>query len=104
MKGDQELQVACLRAYNDFLADFCSTDPARLLGVALLPTDDVEAAVAEVGRVAKMRELRGVMVPTYPRLKPLDNSICDPIWAAAQGRGFARAYPSHHWQQGRAFQ
>jgi predicted TIM-barrel fold metal-dependent hydrolase len=81
---DQELQGACLRAYNDFLAEFCATDPARLLGVALLPTDDVDAAVAEVGRVAKMRELRGVMVPTYPRLKPLDNPIYDPIWAAAQ--------------------
>jgi predicted TIM-barrel fold metal-dependent hydrolase len=81
---DLELQLACLRAYNDFMSDFCSVDPARLLGVALLPTDDVDAAVAEIGRVAKMREIRGVMVPTYPRLKPLDNPIYDPIWAAAQ--------------------
>ena len=49
---DMELQLACLRAYNDFLSEFASTDPTRLVGIGLVPTDDIQAGVDEVKRIA----------------------------------------------------
>ena len=88
---DFELQLACLRAYNDFLADFCSVAPDSLIGVGLLPTDDVSEAVKEMARVAKKPGLRGVLVPTYPGKSSLEDPAYEPIWAAAQDH----ALPMH---------
>jgi predicted TIM-barrel fold metal-dependent hydrolase len=51
----------CQRAYNDWLADFCAHEPARLFGVAAAPLQDVGRACAEVEH-AVARGLRGVFV------------------------------------------
>jgi predicted TIM-barrel fold metal-dependent hydrolase len=66
MVEDFELQLACMRAYNDFLADFCRTSPHRLIGIGLVPTDNVEEGVREAQRVAKLG-IRGVLVSTFPK-------------------------------------
>ena len=34
---DVEFQFACIQVYNDWLAEFCKTDPDRLLGLASRP-------------------------------------------------------------------
>jgi len=35
---DRELGLACLRAFNDWLLDdFCAADPARLIGMCMVP-------------------------------------------------------------------
>ena len=39
-----DLAVDIAHAYNDWLAEFCSTDPERLKGVALVALQDVAAA------------------------------------------------------------
>jgi predicted TIM-barrel fold metal-dependent hydrolase len=49
--ADQELTDACHRVYNDWLAEFCSAAPHRLLGVPMLPPNP-ESAVAELARLA----------------------------------------------------
>jgi hypothetical protein len=49
---DVELQRACFAVYNDWLAEFCSHDPKRLLGVPLISLDDIGLAVAELERSA----------------------------------------------------
>ncbi len=41
-----------MRAYNDFLTDWCSADPERLLPVIATPFWDLEFAVAEIERAA----------------------------------------------------
>ena len=84
---DLELQFACLGAYNDFLSEWCSTDPSRLAGIALIPTDDVQTGVKELKRVAKLTAIRGAMLPTYPRGEPLNSDVYDPLWATAQDLG-----------------
>ena len=38
---DPELQLACVRAYNDWLTEWCSTDADRLLAVTATPFWDV---------------------------------------------------------------
>lgn len=84
---DLELQFTCLRAYNDFLSEWCTTDPTRLAGIALIPTDDVQTGAQEIKRVAKLPAIRGLMVPTYPSQQPLNSLVYNPLWAAAQEVG-----------------
>ena len=57
---DPELKLACVRAYNDFLTEWCSADPDRLLPVAATPFWDVDATVDEIERCAAMGH-RGVL-------------------------------------------
>jgi predicted TIM-barrel fold metal-dependent hydrolase len=47
---EPQLAAAIARAYNDWLADFCSPDPQRLIGAAMVSPHNVEAAVAETRR------------------------------------------------------
>ncbi len=46
--ADAELRAVCLRAYNDWIAEFCRHDPARLAGAALIPQDGLPEASSEV--------------------------------------------------------
>jgi len=50
---DPALRTACLQAYNDWLIEFCSFAPRRLLGAAILPPEDPTAARDEVYRLAQ---------------------------------------------------
>src|SRR5213594_3917041 len=45
---DRELQLACVRAYNEWLAEFCAAGRGRLIAQAILPTTGVEDALAEL--------------------------------------------------------
>ena len=47
---DPKLAAAIARAYNNWLYDFCQTDPKRLKGVAMLPLHDPNEAVKEAQR------------------------------------------------------
>src|SRR5262245_21933244 len=51
--NDHEAAKEMFRIYNDWLADFCRHYPARHIGLACLPYSDIDAAVAEIHRVAK---------------------------------------------------
>src|SRR5256885_32025 len=59
---DLEYQLACIRAYNDWLVSYCEGGEGRLVGLAMIPTVSVEAAVDEITRTAEAG-LRGAMVP-----------------------------------------
>jgi uncharacterized protein len=59
--SDYEMRRACFRAFNDWLAEHCAGAPKRLFGVAMIPTDDVDLAVAELERSVGLG-LRGAMV------------------------------------------
>src|SRR5437867_8633805 len=52
--ADSALQAAIFRAYNDWLAEFCRTDPARLKGIAMISMDDVPGAIRELERTARL--------------------------------------------------
>jgi uncharacterized protein len=83
---DPELRRVCYRAYNDWLAEFCASAPARLIGVGLIPIDDPKSAAEEV------RYLRGIGVRTCMLLAarvetPLWDEAWEPLWAAAAETG-----------------
>ncbi|MBI3743792.1 MAG: amidohydrolase [Chloroflexi bacterium] len=97
---DLNLQLACLRAYNDWLSEFCSTNPKRLLGIGLVPTDEPGETTKELRRFAKLPGMRGALLPTYPHGEPLNSEVYDPFWAAAQDLGL----PVHiHLRTGKGF-
>ena len=51
---DADFQFACFRAFNDWLAEYCASVPHRLFGVAMIPTEPMDSAIAEMERCAKM--------------------------------------------------
>jgi predicted TIM-barrel fold metal-dependent hydrolase len=86
--ADGELRAAIFRAYNDWLADFCSAAPQRYAGIALIPMDDVGVAIAEIGRVARLGLRGGMIWGEPPDERPYDSLDWDPLWAAAQDASF----------------
>jgi predicted TIM-barrel fold metal-dependent hydrolase len=87
---EPEFAIALARAFNNWLADFCSEDPSRLKGVAVIPLKDIDLAVKETRRAVE--ELGFVGITLYPekvsgRL-PYDREV-DPLWAEAQALNIA---------------
>ncbi len=83
---EPELMLECVRAYNDFLIEWCSADPERLIPVMATPFWDVPATVREIERCAT-RGHKGVLFGSQPQVfgQPrLTDPHWDPIWAAAQ--------------------
>ncbi len=80
---DGLLFSAICRAYNDWLGDFCSTDPLRLKAIAMLNVDDVSDAVGELTRCAQ-KGFCGAMITEYPlEERRYDHPDYEPLWAAA---------------------
>ncbi len=61
-----DVQIALCRAYDDWLAEFCSADPTRLVGVAVPPQGDPRAALEETRRAVREYGYRGVMLRPNP--------------------------------------
>jgi predicted TIM-barrel fold metal-dependent hydrolase len=81
---DGELIDAICRIYNDWVGEFCGAIPKRIKGIAMINNDDVQVAVKELERCAKMGFV-GAMIPVYPIPGQLyDNPVYEPLWAAAQ--------------------
>ena len=82
--ADSRLMSAIFRTYNDWLAEFCSTNPDRLKGVAMINLDDVSEGVAELERCARMG-MSAAMITEYPQEdRRYDSPEYEPLWAAAQ--------------------
>ncbi len=81
--ADSGLFSAICRTYNDWLAEFCSVDPDRLKGIAMINADDVGDAVGELERTAKLGFV-GAMIAEYPlEERRYDQADYEPLWAAA---------------------
>ena len=84
---DREVAQAVMQRHNDWIRDYCSVAPERLIGVACLPLPDVPAAIAELERCARMG-LRGVGIPcTAPVDLPYSDPAYEPFWQAAAEAG-----------------
>lgn len=78
-----DVAAAYRRAYNNWLADFCSEDPAgRLIGAGALDLRDPEAAAKEAIRSVKELGFKAVMInPTPVGPYPLYAPEMDRLWA-----------------------
>ena len=84
---DPEFQVALIRAYNDWLSEYCSHAPDRLIGAAMMPTVSVDAAIDEMHRTMEMPGLGSALLGKYPSAGPTVMPEDDKFWAAAQEMG-----------------
>jgi len=87
--ADPEVQLLCIRAYNDFLHEWASADARRLITVCSVPFWNVEASIAEVERCAALG-FRGILFTGEPQrfgLPTLGDAHWDRFWAAAQDSG-----------------
>ncbi|MET0985666.1 MAG: amidohydrolase family protein [Steroidobacteraceae bacterium] len=82
---DHEVAMAHAQVYNDYLVEAFGAHGDRLVPIAAIPLTNVDDAVAEVERVARMG-LRGIMIPTQPP-QPYGSNVYDRVWAAAQAHG-----------------
>jgi predicted TIM-barrel fold metal-dependent hydrolase len=96
---DVEFVLACQQAYNDWLAEHCATHPRRLFGLAIVPLQSPDLAVAEAQRAIRELGLNGVCIrpSAYVDELPLNHPAYDPFWAACQDLDAAVAlHPGVH--------
>jgi predicted TIM-barrel fold metal-dependent hydrolase len=87
--ADPELQLACVRAYNDFLVDWSSVAPDRYIPMAALPFWDLALTVDEIERCATIGH-KGIIFtqdPSYFGLPMLTDRHWDPMWRSAEEKG-----------------
>jgi uncharacterized protein len=89
--GDPELMLACVQAYNDFLADYASADRRRYVPIMALPMWDVERCQKEMARGVDAGHKGVIMTgePGFWGLPKLADPHWDPVWAAAQEMGLS---------------
>lgn len=79
-----DVAAALCSAYNDWLARYCSADPRRLLGVALLPQQEPRLAAEELRRaVESYGFLGGVVRPNRVGGRTIDGPAFDALWQTA---------------------
>jgi predicted TIM-barrel fold metal-dependent hydrolase len=83
---DPLLAAAVCRAYNRWLADYCSPYPDRLFGVAMLPMQDVDLAVAEMRFARKELGFKAAFIRPNPYHgnKTINHPMYEKFWAAAE--------------------
>ncbi len=62
---DPELQRFCVRAYNEWLSEFCAGSNGRLIPQAIIPTTGLDDAVAELEWAIK-HDHRGAVISRMP--------------------------------------
>jgi predicted TIM-barrel fold metal-dependent hydrolase len=82
---DPQTAAAIYRAYNRWLADYCKPYPDRLFGVAMLPLQSIDAAIAEMRFAKKELGFRAAFIRPNPyNGKQLHHPDYEPFWAAAE--------------------
>ena len=79
---DQRFAADVARAYNAWMADWCSRGQGRFYGVGLVPIEDVSTSIG-IMRDAKKLGLRAIMVPAVLKDRNLDHPDLEPFYAAA---------------------
>lgn len=80
---DDDAYLACVCAYNDFVAEeYAAFAPDRFFPMGAVPMLSVSAAIAEMNRCAELG-LRGVMLSAFPSGKGYPTDEDDAFWAEA---------------------
>jgi predicted TIM-barrel fold metal-dependent hydrolase len=96
--ADAGLQWALFRAYNTWLAEFCSVSPRRLKGIAMLNHETVDEAVAELERTRALG-LVGAMLPLFSgQAVTYRDPKLEPLWSRAAELGMPLHFHSSTWR------
>lgn len=86
-----ELAAALVRAYNDWLREFCAHDPAFLRPVGAICRHDPEAMVSELQRIAGWGWRAVTLRPNPVRGRLIADPAHDPFWRECARLGVAVA-------------
>ncbi|MBO0727764.1 MAG: amidohydrolase family protein [Acidimicrobiaceae bacterium] len=80
------LATECVRAYNDWLTEFCSADARRLIPMMMLPFWDVDASLGEMKRAYEMGHKGILFAARYDKvgLPRLMDDHWEPLLSQAQ--------------------
>jgi predicted TIM-barrel fold metal-dependent hydrolase len=82
-----DLQMACARVYNDWLAESFLDRPDVFVPAAVVPVRDVASAAAELERAATLG-FKAAMIPTSPPAGvPYNRPEYDALWTIASDAG-----------------
>lgn len=85
--SDPALELACVRAYNDWLIDEWTSTSPRFIPQCIVPLWPIEATVAEIRRSIG-RGHRGVIYPSVPMemrdVPHINEPDYDPIWSVCE--------------------
>jgi uncharacterized protein len=80
--------AAIARAYNDWMADFCKEDPARLIGAGMVSVFDIKDAVEESRRCVEELGFRAVFLRSnIINGKNWHDPYYEPLWSALEALG-----------------
>jgi uncharacterized protein len=79
---DFDYKHACFEAYNLWMAEFCETDPDRLIGLGQTALRTVEEGIEDLRKIKDLG-LKGVMLPGVPAVEDFDSEVYAPFWEAA---------------------
>ena len=89
---DPDIAYALARAYNDWIADFCAAAPERLFAAAMLPLQNMDFALEELRRVARIPCFRGAFIrPMFIEGRYFNHPYYDPLWAELERSAFVAA-------------
>jgi aminocarboxymuconate-semialdehyde decarboxylase len=80
--------LSLARYVNEFTAGLCAADPARLVGLGMVPLADPQASAAELASVAGLG-LRGVEIASNVLGDPIGDEKFLPFFAEAERLGMA---------------
>ena len=87
---DDELELACVQAYNDWLLEEWAGVSPRFVPQCLVPLAPIASTVAEIRRCVANGH-RGVVYPSIPMelrdLPHINDGVYDPVWAVCQELG-----------------
>lgn len=90
---DDSLAAAVARAYNNWMAEFCSRDPSRMFGSGLIAPQSVEMAIEEVRRMKTELGFKSVFLRPNPvRERNWHNPAYDPLWAEIEKQDLVVAF------------
>lgn len=73
-------QIRMARYVNDVLARQCKAHPDRLVGLATLPLNDIEASLAELDRCIAELDMKGVAIGSNIDGVALTDAKFEPLW------------------------
>ncbi len=84
---DKAFFTRCIDVYNEWLAEYCSASPDRLIGVGILPTIYEPAASRDYLQKLKQLGIKALEIPSAPRNTPYNASAMEPLWDAIEESG-----------------
>jgi predicted TIM-barrel fold metal-dependent hydrolase len=91
---DADYKKACFDAYNQWMAEYQSQAPDRLIGLGQTALRSVEEGVADLQQVKELGQ-HGVMLPGYASCHDegdYDDPRWDPLWQAATELGLPLSF------------